>query len=238
MGRDDAQGPEGERKRANRSHAETAIRWCTSIPYGDHVGGCFPIVQALRVDEVGDSGQAYGGRAFRDCMTAAHLRHVPVMLVRRGMHYVTNDGVTLDALGPEEPLLADGANDVNEHSVVLRLTYRCTACARPFRMLFMGDAGAQSEARMLATGADLEADVLKVGHHGSAYSSTPAFIAAIHPRYALISVGRHNLFGHPAQTTLTTLQQFGATVYHTDRCGTISVEAGPAITIAPMLSCR
>jgi competence protein ComEC len=210
----------------------------TTHPHGDHVGGCFPIVQAMRVDALGDSGQAYGGRAFRDCVTAARVRHVPVILVRRGMHYVSDDGVTLDALGPEEPLLADGANDVNENSVVLRLTYRCTACARPFRMLFMGDAGAQSEARMLATGADLEADVLKVGHHGSAYSSTPAFIAAIQPRYALISVGRHNLFGHPAQTTLTTLQHLGAAVYRTDRCGAISVEAGPAITITPILSCR
>jgi beta-lactamase superfamily II metal-dependent hydrolase len=203
----------------------------------DHVGGCFPIVQALRVDAVGDSGQTYGGRAFRDCMTAARIHHVPVVLVRRGMHYVT-DGVTLDALGPEEPLLADGTNDVNENSVVLRLTYRCTACARPFRMLFMGDAGAQSEARMLATGANLEADVLKVGHHGSAYSSTPTFIAAIRPRYALISVGRHNLFGHPAQTTLATLEQLGTIVYRTDRCGAISVEVANAITITPMLSCR
>jgi competence protein ComEC len=238
MGRDDAQGPEGERKRANRSHAETAVRWCASIPYGDHVGGCFPIVQALHVDAIGDSGQTYGGRAFRDCMTAAHNRRVPVMLVRRGMHYATDDGVTLDALGPEEPLLTDGTNDVNENSVVLRLTYRCAACARPFRMLFMGDAGAQSEARMLAAGANLEADALKVGHHGSAYSSTPAFIAAIHPRYALISVGRHNLFGHPAQTTLATLQQLGATIYRTDRCGAIAVDARPAITIAPTLSCR
>jgi competence protein ComEC len=171
-------------------------------------------------------------------MTVAHLHHVPAMLVRRGMHYVTDDGVTLNALGPEEPLLADGTNDVNENSVVMRLTYRCTSCARTFRMLFMTDAGAQSEARMLATGADLEADVLKVGDHGSAYSSTPAFIAAIRPRYALISVGRHNLFGHPAQTTLTTLQQLGATVYRTDHCGAVSVEAGPAITITLMLSCR
>jgi competence protein ComEC len=195
-------------------------------------------VQALRVDAVGDSGQTYGGRAFRDCMTAVRVRHVPVILVRRGMHYATNDGVTFDALGPEEPLLAEGTNDVNENSVVLRLTYRCTACARPFRILFMGDAGAQSEARMLATGADLEADALKVGHHGSAYSSTRAFIAAIQPRYALISVGRHNLFGHPAESTLATLQQLGATVYHTDRCGAISVVAGPAITITPLLSCR
>src|SRR5260370_14566311 len=141
----------------------------------------------------------------------------------------------LAAVRAPEPRLADGKNDVNENSVVLRLRYRCAACALPFRMLFMGDAGEQSEARMLATGADLEADVLKVGHHGSAYSSTRAFIAAIHPRYTLISVGRHNLFGHPAQTTLTTLQQLGATVYRTDHCGAISVEAEPAITITSML---
>jgi beta-lactamase superfamily II metal-dependent hydrolase len=64
-------------------------------------------------------------------------------------------------------------------------------------MLFIGDAGAQSEARMLAAGAGLEADVLKVGHHGSAYSSTPAFIAAIQPRYALISVGLIDLRAMP-----------------------------------------
>jgi hypothetical protein len=100
-------------------------------------------VNALHVAAIADSGQDYGGRAFRDCMTAAHVRHVPVMLVRLGMRYVTNDGITLDSLAPEDPLLADGKNDVNENSVVVRLTYRCAACARPFRMLFMGDAGAQ-----------------------------------------------------------------------------------------------
>ena len=65
-------------------------------------------------------------------------------------------------------------------------------------MLLTGDAGAQSEDRMLASGVDLAADVLKVGHHGSAYSSTAAFIAAVHPCYAVISVGRHNTFGYPA----------------------------------------
>jgi competence protein ComEC len=92
--------------------------------------------------------------------------------------------------------------------------------------------------RMLGTGVDFEADVLKVGHHGSGYSSTATFIAGIHARYALISVGRHNVFGHPAQTTLRTLEHLGATVYRTDRCGAIFVEAGTAITITPVLSCR
>jgi competence protein ComEC len=206
-------------------------------PHGDHVGGCRPIVEALRVDAIGDSGQDYGGRAFRDCLAAARARHVPVILVRRGMHYASGDGVTFDALAPEEPLLAEGKNDVNENSVVLMLTYRCPRCSAPFRMLFTGDAGAQTEARILASGIDLYADVLKVGHHGSAYSSTPQFIAAVRPRFALISVGRHNLFGHPTPSTLATLQQLGATVYRTDRCGASSIEAGLAITITPMLSC-
>jgi competence protein ComEC len=154
------------------------------------------------------------------------------------MRYATDDGVAFDALAPEEPLLADGSNDVDENSVVFRMTYHCVACARPFRMLFTGDAGAASEARILAAGADVEADVLKVGHHGSAYSSTPAFIAAARPRYALISVGRHNLFGHPAPTTLATLEQLGATVYRTDRCGAISIEHEGDIKVASMLHCR
>jgi competence protein ComEC len=206
-------------------------------PHGDHVGGCFPIVQALHVDAIGDSGQHYGGRAFRDCLAAARARRVPVVLVRKGMHYATGDGVTFDALAPQEPLLAEGRNDVNENSVVLMMTYRCPNCSAPFRMLFTGDAGAQTEARMLASRADLHADVLKVGHHGSAYSSTPAFIAAVHPRAGLISVGRRNLFGHPAATTLMTLHDAGAMVYRTDLCGAVIVEPSVQVRVTTSLRC-
>lgn len=207
----------------------------TTHPHGDHVGGCLSIVQQLRVDAIGDSGQEYGGRAYRDCLTSAHARHVPVLLVRSGMRYTTGDGVVFDALAPSEPLLADGPNDVNENSVVLRLTYAYPGCAHPFRMLFTGDAGAQTETRMLASGVDLTADILKVGHHGSAYSSTPAFLAAVHPRDALISVGRHNLFGHPAPATLRALHDAGTRVYRTDRCGAIIVTVGKETTIETML---
>jgi competence protein ComEC len=208
----------------------------TTHPHGDHVGGCLPIVNALHVGAIGDSGQEYGGRAFRDCLAAARVHHVPVILVRKGMHYATGDGVTFDALAPEEPLLAEGKNDVNENSVVLMMAYRCPSCRAPFRMLFTGDAGAQTEARVLASGADLRADVLKVGHHGSAYSSTPAFVGAVHPRYALISLGRHNLFGHPAATTLATLRREGAAIYRTDLCGAITVDANVGRPTA-MLRC-
>jgi competence protein ComEC len=147
------------------------------------------------------------------------------------------DGVAFDALGPSEPFFVDGKNDVNENSVVLRLTYRCPACARPFRMLFTGDAGKKTEERLLERGVDVAADVLKVGHHGSAYSSTPRFIAAVHPHIGVISVGRHNLFGHPAASTLATLVDAGLAVFRTDRCGAITLRIETSISAETMIPC-
>lgn len=95
-------------------------------------------------------------------------------------------------------------------------------------MLFTGDAGVAAERRFLNEGIDLRAAVLKVGHHGSAYSSSRDFIAAIHPRFAIISVGRHNLFGHPAPTTIATLKQLQAVVYRTDEDAAVSISTDGA----------
>jgi competence protein ComEC len=131
------------------------------------------------------------------------------------------DAVTLDILAPSLPMLADTGDDVNENSIVTRLTYR--AGARVFRELFMGDAGEASEARLLTAGADLRADALKVGQHGSRYASTASVIAAVQPKLAIISVGRHNTFGYPAQSTLDTLGAEGSAIFRTDRCGAITV---------------
>ena len=81
----------------------------------------------------------------------------------------------------------------------------------------------------------MHADVLKVGHHGSAYGTTPQFVAAIHPRDAIISVGRDNLFGHPAPQTLETLQNAGARVYRTDQNGAVTISTdGTSTRISTM----
>ena len=78
--------------------------------------------------------------------------------------------------------------------------------------------------------------MFKVGHHGSAYCSTPQFIAAVQPRYAIISVGRHNSFGHPAPSTIETLQRVGAPIYRTDENGAVTVTSdGVRIEISNML---
>ena len=200
-------------------------------PHGDHVGGLAPILRALRVDAIADSGQPYGGRAFNDGLREAALHHVPIHVARCGDRWSTDDGVTLSVLSPCGALFADGKNDVNENSVVVMVAYQ------DFRMLCMGDAGFQAEQRLLASGADLHADVLKVGHHGSAYSSATNFVAAVHPSYALISVGRHNVFGHPAATTRATLRSAGAETYRTDLCGATIVEAGTTLRSTTMLRC-
>ncbi len=189
-------------------------------PHGDHVGGFAPVVRALRVRAVADSGQQYGGRAFNDGMREATSRRIPVRIARCGDHWSTDDGVTLSILSPCGALLTSGKNDVNENSLVAMLQYGT------FRTLFMGDAGFETERSLLASGAVLHADVLKVGHHGSAYASSPEFLAAVGARIALISDGRHNSFGHPAPSTLSNLASARAAVYRTDLCGAITVDAG------------
>ena len=188
-----------------------------SHPHGDHVGGCSPVLRKLRVAEIADSGQTYGGHAYQDCSRVARAEHVPIAYPRAGMEWHTDDGVTLHFIGPSLPFIANSRNDINENSVAFILRYRS------FCMLFTGDAGAAAERRFLRKVSTSAATFSKSGHHGSAYSSTPAFIDAVHPRYAIVSVGRHNLFGHPAPATIATLRRFGATVYRTDENGGVTI---------------
>ncbi len=202
-----------------------------SHPHGDHVGGVPPVLRALGADLFADTGQTYPGHAYHDALDVLGAEHVPIVYPRGGTVWHTDDGVTFRFYGPTLPLLVNTRNDINSNSLVFRLEYG------HFRMLFTGDAGAEAEERILASGADLRADVLKVGHHGSAYSSTPAFIRAVSPRYAVISVGRNNLFGHPAQSTIETLQHAGARIYRTDEDGAVTIHTdGESVAISTVVT--
>ncbi|MBV8489227.1 MAG: MBL fold metallo-hydrolase, partial [Candidatus Eremiobacteraeota bacterium] len=167
--------------------------------------------------KIADGGQTYGGHAYRDCLDTAWDRGTPIVRPRAGDEWRTDDGVVLHFIGPSLPLIANSRNDINENSIAFTLRYR------QFCMIFTGDAGAAAEQRFLAEGVDLNCQVLKVGHHGSSYSSTAPFVAAVRPEISIISVGRHNLFGHPAPVTLETLRRFGSTVYRTDRDAAITI---------------
>jgi competence protein ComEC len=123
-------------------------------PHGDHVGAASAILRMIPVGWVADSGQRYGGHAYNDALAAARMHRVPVVVPTCRQRWV-DDHVTLTFLSPCGPPFTDGANDVNENSLVVLVQYRT------LRALFMGDAGFQSEQRLLAEGVDLHADILR-----------------------------------------------------------------------------
>jgi len=189
-------------------------------PHGDHAGGLPVILDRERVATLWDSGQLYGGPAYQRALDIVRQRHIPWRKAMRGESFELGPTAHVKILAPELPLLAGTASDINNNSVVLRVESGHVA------ILMTGDAQSEAEARLLSHGgADLRADVLKVGHHGSAYSSTPEFLAAVHPTIAIISCGLHNVFGHPSPRTIASLHAAGATVYRTDLDGGITVDA-------------
>jgi len=131
-----------------------------SHPHGDHAGGVAPVLRVLGARAFADSGQRYAGHAYRDALDVARRNGVPILEPRGGDVWKTDDGVTFRFYGPTSPFIAGSRSDINSNSLVFRLEYGRTS------VLFMGDAGRETEGRLLSRGYDLHADVLKVGHHG------------------------------------------------------------------------
>jgi competence protein ComEC len=125
--------------------------------------------------------------------------------------------VHLEVLAPRVAMRGT-RSDPNNSSLVLRAT------VRGVRILLPGDAEIEAQQSVLAAGVDVRADVLKVPHHGSAYSD-PRFLAAVHARLAVISVGLHNDYGHPSPLLLAELAKLGVPVRRTDRDGDVAVVA-------------
>ena len=87
----------------------------------------------------------------------------------------------------------------------------------------MGDLGKTGERALLESGQNLAADVLKVGHHGSRFSSTSELLEAVHPTQAVISVGEDSPYGHPAAETLARFREYGIQIFRTDLQGDITI---------------
>jgi competence protein ComEC len=196
-----------------------------SHPHADHVGGAASVFTALRPGRFLDPGYVGGTPSYLAALKEAHADAIPWERVHPGDSIVVDD-VVLTALAPDSSWAAQ-LDDANLASTVLLVR------VGDVRILLTGDAEAQEEEWLLAhaRGA-LAADVLKVAHHGSATSTGPAFLEAVHPRIALVSVGARNTYGHPDAAVMSSLAAAGAAVLRTDLLGTVIVRTdGRAIEV-------
>ena len=189
-------------------------------PHADHVTGLIQVLRRYKVDEVVMSSAVHTTPeyiAFLKEVRAARITSTDVNhpFVWRGED--NHIPWQWQFIYPDRKLPAT-ISDLNAVSVVSRLTFGQQT------FIFMGDATKEVEELLMAEGRALRANVLKVGHHGSAGSSGENFLRAVQPKYAVISAGVDNRFGHPAPLTLNHLTKSGAAVYRTDERGWIQFE--------------
>lgn len=184
----------------------------------DHLDGLVALARNFRVGEFWEGRPAVVEGAY-----AALLKALPAETVRRrcgrGQRFEFGP-VAVEILHPPPADPDSGPVPAsNEISLVLKITYAGTS------FLLMGDAGPETEKALLETGADLRSDVLKAGHHGSAASTSAAFLAAVRPRLILVSAGEGNTYGFPSPALLARAAAVGAEVLRTDLDGAVEIRS-------------
>ena len=191
-----------------------------SHPHNDHVGGAASILSAMHPRSYWDAAFAGGAEAYIGSLAVARKNGIDWHRVHPG-DSIQIDGVTISFLAPDS-VWTVGLKDPNLASTIALVQYGMV------RFLLVGDAERAEEDWLLARHAQLRADVLKVGHHGSSTSSSDEFLAAVHPALAVISVGAGNKYGHPSGDVIHALAHVGAEVLRTDEAGTIVVRSDGA----------
>ena len=174
----------------------------------DHVGGIPGAYNYTTADLTLCPVTEFDTDAFGDFLKYANSNGGGITVPSVGDKYTLGSAV-IEILG------VNSTSDANNCSIVLMITYGET------KFLFTGDAERDAEQAILNSGADLSATVLKVGHHGSENSTTYPFLREIMPKYAVISVGEDNSYGHPTENTLSRLRDADVKVFRTDMQGDI-----------------
>lgn len=189
----------------------SALDFCIGThPHEDHIGGMDSVINAFSLGTLIMPNVTTNTKSFSDVLYAVQKKKLKITRPVPGKTY-SFEGAAFTVLAPNSAKY----DELNNYSVVIRLVYGSTS------FLFTGDAQTVSEQEMLAKGYNLKADVLKVGHHGSKTSTSAAFLKAVSPKYAVISVGKGNDYGLPAQSTVSRLTGAGIKLYRTDRDGTV-----------------
>lgn len=179
-------------------------------PDADHIGGLDKVIDKLSVGKIYMPKVSSNTKTFESVLRSIQRKGLKVSSAKAGLTLNLDSGVQVSMIAP-----LTNYEDTNNMSAVVKVSYG------KHSFLLTGDAEADSEKDMLASGADLRSDVLLVGHHGSKSSTSVAFLKKVNPQYAVIQSGKGNKYGHPTQTIIKRLQKQGVKVYRNDTQGTV-----------------
>ncbi len=179
-------------------------------PHSDHIGGLSKVIDEFDVGTVYMPDAESTSYVYENLLTSIENEGCDVVEAKAGVTIISESNLKAYLISPS----GSSYSDLNNYSAVLKLTYGDVT------YLFMGDAEDVIENEITA---DVSADVIKVGHHGSQYSSTYDFVNRVRPQYAVIEVGQGNSYGHPTEEAISNWQSVGAEILRTDLSSNIII---------------
>jgi len=183
-------------------------------PHEDHIGGFLAVLDRYPVRVFTDAGTVHTTQVYQNLLQKLKEKNVPTRVARKGQRYKLDSTVFVDVLAPRDPLISGTKADLNNNSVVVRLTYD------GFSMIFTGDAELEGEVRLVEDGIPAS-NAIKVGHHGSRTSSSAPYLDMVKPQIAILSCEVGNDYGHPNAKTLTSLEGRAVKLFRTDQDGQV-----------------
>lgn len=190
-------------------------------PHSDHIGGLADVIKHFSIGKIIMPNAVHTSKTYENLLDIIADKGLKITKAVVGNKYDLADA-SFTILAPS----GSEYGSLNNYSVAIKLQNGNNS------FVFTGDAEVQSENEMLKTGIDLDADVLKLGHHGSSTSNSDKFLDAVTPDMAVISVGEGNQYGHPDDEVLQAMKDRNIKLYRTDEQGTIIIESdGNKITV-------
>ncbi|MGN1112786.1 MAG: ComEC/Rec2 family competence protein [Acutalibacteraceae bacterium] len=188
-------------------------------PHADHIGGMKKAVSSFDIGKIYMPRASTNTKTFEKLLTAIDDKGLKINTAKAGVSILSEDNLSIDIIAPN----SDSYEELNNYSAVIKLTHG------KVKFLFMGDAEKESESEITA---DVSADFVKVGHHGSKTSSGEEFVRQVGARVAAVSVAEENDYNLPSDSTLSRWRQSGAEVMMTKDSGNIVAQSdGESLTV-------
>ncbi len=182
-------------------------------PEHDHINGLIEVIKRYDVGAIITTGVVRDTNQYKEWVKIIEQKNIPIYIAQLGGEIDFGNNIKMDILYPFESLISQKISNTNNSSIVGKLVYR------DFEVLLTGDIEKSIERKLINSGLNLQADILKVPHHGSKTSSSKEFLKAVDSLINIIQAGKDNKYGHPHQEVLERM----ANVFVTGQIGNLKI---------------